>query len=830
MSDLVIHGHFYQPPRENPWTGKIDRDPKVYPYHDWNERIHHECYRANAFARIFDGYNRVERIVNNFEGLSFNFGPTLLSWLEYADPPAYKRLVDADRSSVIARGGHGNAIAQAYNHTILPLATPRDRVTQIRWGLADFRRRFEREPEAMWMPETACNDATLGALIDEGMKYAILAPYQAARVRPLSGGSWVNAADGAIDSGVAYRYLHRDGSGRHIALFFYDGPASRSIAFEGTLSSSQAFVGRLAAGRGGPGRLIHVATDGESYGHHFRHGELTLAHAITVEGPARNVNFTNYGAFLAENPPTMEVEIAAGPDGQGTSWSCAHGVGRWYRDCGCNTDSKEGWNQAWRSPLRQALDLLHDEADAAFEDYLSGVLSDPWKARDGYIDVYADPSIRERWLVAHQKRPLSDEQRVRVLTFLELARSAQFMYTSCGWFFSDLAGIEPRQVMAYAGHALDLMDELGVVSPRERFLEVLAQAKSNVPSLGNGADIFVKTVEPLRVSPARIALHLAISSLVEPNDERGEETGTAGGHHFKRTGFHVRRQGRLSLATCRLSLEHAITGLRHEYAAGSMHLGGVDFYAAAREFAGTERFEAAATRIWSAFPSASLPTLLRILQQELGPNEGGLEALLPDGREQVSELAFGNVIGSFVEEYGRLYSSHQRVLEMLHEAGLELPKELRLAAEFALGRQFMQEIKSAHRSLDPAAYRHAIEIADEALRRGYEIDRSAASETLGDMIAEAVARAMDTPAAARVRTAMTLIELARRLRADAELGRAQETLYQALGARDSWPEGVSLMAIALGFSPSVVGRRESLIAELTDSKRRDPELALAPTK
>ncbi|HKQ69773.1 MAG TPA: DUF3536 domain-containing protein, partial [Polyangiaceae bacterium] len=813
-----IHGHFYQPPRENPWTGIIEREPKVRPYHNWNERIHHECYRANGFARIFDGYARIERIVNNFEHINFNFGPTLLSWMESYDPVGYERIIEADRASVAKNEGHGNAIAQGYNHAILPLCNERDRVTQVRWGLSDFRKRFGREPESMWLPETACCDKTLGTLIDEGLAYVILSPYQALRVRPLGETAWTPAEGGAVDPGVPYKYFHRDGSGRSIAVFFYDGPIARSIAFEGALVSSQTLISRLAGARGGAGRLIHVATDGESYGHHFRLGELTLAHALTVEGPSNGIWFTNYGAFLAAHPPTMEAEVLPGPDGEGTSWSCAHGVGRWYRDCGCHTSSQEGWNQAWRSPLRAALDTLRDDAVRGFEERTAPWLHDPWAARDAYIDLVLDPRLsRDEWLKRHAKRKLDPHEQVAVFGHMELQRTTQLMYTSCGWFFADLSGIETLQVMSYAGRALDWMVELGLPAPEKRFLETLAEAKSNFPELGSGADIFRKQVEPLRVTPARIASHLAVSSLVE----EGDESGMAGGYRFRRTNFQKQKHGRLRLATSHLEIELVLTGKRHEYAVGSLHLGGVDFYATVRDFPGKEQFDTAVQRVWSAFRTATLPTMLRILQQELGPYEGGLESVLPDGRERISELVFGNVVGNFVDEYGRMYETHQRVLEQLQEAGFELPKELRSAAEFALGRRFTQEITNAHRSLDPAAYRKAIEIADEALRRGYEIDRSSASKILGEMIAAAVTRATESPISTRLKTAMALVELARRLRAEGDLYRAQEIFYQSLLDRTSWPDSISALAIALGFAPTVVGRRESLITELSTEADSD---------
>jgi hypothetical protein len=681
----------------------------------------------------------------------------------------------------------------------------------VRWGLADFRRRFGREPESMWLPETACDDKTLGTLIDEGLLFVILSPYQAARVRNLGGGEWTNVDDGSIDTGVAYEYFHRDGSGRSIALFFYDGPLARSIAFEGLLVSSQTFVAGLSSARGGSGRIIHVATDGESYGHHFRHGELTLAHALMVEGPNKDLSFTNYGAFLAAHPPAREVEIKAGPDGEGTSWSCAHGVGRWYRDCGCQTDGQDGWNQAWRTPLRKSFDLLRSFAHERFEQGAAELLVDPWKARDAYADFFLDPARpRDEWLQRHARRALDDDEKVRAFTFLELEKSVLLMYTSCGWFFADLAGPEGRQVLGYAAHALDLMQELGIEPPRREFLEILGEAKSNRPGIGSGAEIFARSVEPLRVTPARIASHLAISSLVE----EGDESGAVGDYRFRRSHFQRQNHGKLRLAVSHVAIEKTTTGRRHEHAVGSIHLGGVDFYCAVREYAGQEQFAGATARVWAAFRTASLPTMLRVLQQELGPDEGGLESVLAEGRERISELVLGGIVGSFAEAYARLYESHQRELEHFKQAGFDLPKELSVAAELVLGRRFNVEIERARPSADPADYAKAIEIADEARRQGYEIDRSIASRLLGDMIADAVAGATTLPSVESIRGATLLVELARHLRADAHLAHAQEILYRALLEQAISPSAMSPLAIALGFAPSVVGRRESLMSEL----------------
>jgi len=504
---LIVHGHFYQPPRENPWTGLIEQQPSAAPFHDWNERIHAECYQPNAAAVISDPVTGESRAINNYENISFNFGPTLLSWLEQNHPETYHRIIEADRASVLTHQGHGNAIAQAYGHAILPLCNDRDLRTQIRWGLADFRYRFEREAEAMWLPETACNDRVLNALIEEGLRYVILEPHQAARFRSAndserdldSPANWRGADDSTVDTSVPYRYTHPDDDGESIAVFFYNGPVSRAIAFEGLLRSSGALVDAFAQATRGK-EMLNLATDGETYGHHFKFGDLCLAHALTVEAPAQDFKMTNYGAYLDQHPPQNDVEINNGPDGQGTSWSCPHGVGRWIRDCGCVTGGEPGWNQHWRKPLRDALDFLRDENVSHFEATRGDLFAFPWLARDDSISLILNPhQSREQFLFEHAGRWLSPDEGTRALTYLELQRMLLLMYTSCGWFFSDLSGIETIQILRYAARAMELMERLNLPSARERFLEILSAAKSNRLEFGSGADIFrrfVETVNP----------------------------------------------------------------------------------------------------------------------------------------------------------------------------------------------------------------------------------------------------------------------------------------------------------------------------------------------
>ncbi|HUP45769.1 MAG TPA: DUF3536 domain-containing protein, partial [Thermoanaerobaculia bacterium] len=376
---LCIHGHFYQPPRENPWLEAVETQDTASPYHDWNERITAECYEPNATSRILDPRERILKIVNNYGAINFNFGPTLLSWLEECAPATYAAILEGDRESRQRYSGHGSAIAQAYNHTILPLGSDRDKRTQVHWGARDFEHRFGRKPEGMWLPETAVDVASLEALAAEDIAFTILEPHQAARTRKIGETEWTDV-NGSLDPTMPY--LCPLPTGRSIAIFFYDGPISRAIAFEGSLASSQAYVGRIAHAGRGPGRLVHIATDGESYGHHTRHGDRGLAHALMHEAPARGFTLTNYGAFLDDHPPRMEVEIKSGPNGEGTAWSCAHGVGRWYADCGCSGGAREGWNQQWRAPLRAALDLLRADIAQRFDETRGVLFRDPWAARD----------------------------------------------------------------------------------------------------------------------------------------------------------------------------------------------------------------------------------------------------------------------------------------------------------------------------------------------------------------------------------------------------------------------------------------------------------------
>lgn len=469
---LCVHGHFYQPPRENPWLETVEAQASAAPYHDWNQRVGAECYAPNAAARLLDAQGRVARTVNNYARMSFDFGPTLLSWLERHDPDTYGAIRAADRS------GPGGALAQAYNHSILPLCTPRDRRTQVRWGIRDFQHRYGRAPEGMWLPETAADVDTLEALAGNGIRFTVLAPHQA---RP---------EDGApLDPAQPYECALP--SGRRIALFCYDGALAHAVAFGGLLHDGDALVARLTAPAPGDGpQLRHYATDGESYGHHHKFGDMALAYAFSRIEAGTAVRLTNYGAYLQQFPPRRRARLVSD-----TSWSCAHGVERWRGPCGCG--ARDGRPLDWRAPLRQAVDGLRDGLDLQFERQASALLRDPWEARDDFIGVILvrQRASVEEFLLRHARRALSGAERVAVLRLLEMQRHGQLMQTSCGWFHEDLARIEAIQILRYAACGLELAGDPALES---RFLEALRPARSGDPEEGGALQIWERHVRPAR--------------------------------------------------------------------------------------------------------------------------------------------------------------------------------------------------------------------------------------------------------------------------------------------------------------------------------------------
>ena len=481
---VVLHGHFYQPPRENPWLEYVEAEATAAPFHDWNRRIEAECYRAVVAARIPDGSGRITRIVNVLERMSFDLGPTLLEWLEDEAPGTYRRVLDADAASCRAAGGHGNAIAAPYHHVILPLSTRRDKVTEVRWGIADFRRRFGRAPEGMWLPETAVDDETLDVLAAHGIAFTILAPHQAKHVPA---------------GGLPGRYTTR--GKREIALFFYDGDLSHDVAFGQLLPDAYAWAKRMyETGGAAPPSLVSLATDGETFGHHHKFAEMALAKVLEILEQRSDVTVTNYAAFLAAHPPVQSVELV-----EPSSWSCAHGVERWRADCGCRVAPERGWHQKWRAPLRAAVEWLVEQLHRTFELEGGALFKDPWAARDAYGATRGtgEGAIGEL-VTAHAARPLAAGEALRARELLELERDALALLTSCAWFFDDIGGLEPLQAMRYGAHAIELAGPMAA-RLESGFAQRLADAASNDPAVGDGRKIFLERARPKVAPAARVA-------------------------------------------------------------------------------------------------------------------------------------------------------------------------------------------------------------------------------------------------------------------------------------------------------------------------------------
>ncbi len=680
---ICIHGHFYQPPRENPWLETVETQDGAAPYHDWNERICAECYAPNGAARVLNAKNRIVRIVNNYARMSFNFGPTLLNWLDENAPRTYRMILDGEGRSRQRFGGHSSALAQVYNHMILPLANERDKRTQIRWGIADYKNSFGSEPEGMWLAETAADHATLEALAANGIRFTVLAPHQCKRIRPRgkSGGEWVNTPDATVDT--TRPYLARLASGAAIAVFFYNGPMARAIAFEGLLDSGDNFAARLKSGfkDGAQPQLVHVATDGESYGHHHRFGEMALAYALQLLEKDKSVQLTNYGAYLAEFPPEFECEIV-----EDTSWSCAHGVERWRSNCGCNA-GHSGWNQQWRGPLRKALDALRDALVPLTEKYGAKLFADVWTARDAYIQVILDRSDEsvEGFLAAHAMHALDAEEHVRALQLMEMQRHAQLMYTSCGWFFDDVSGIETVQIIAYAARVLQLAQELfgeEAAQLEPAFLVRLAEARSNDPAAGDGARIYRKCVEKQMVHLEQVTAHYAISSVFSTF---ADETDLFC-FRVRRLSYEIFSSGRGRLALGRVHAAGSITGRAQMYSFAVLHFGDQNITAAVKPYreadaAAFERFSAEAA---GHVQRADFPEVIRLLDRFYGHADYSLTSLFTDEQRRIMQIILDSTLADLEGSMAAIYRDHASLLHYLAQAGLPKPPALTLAAGFAI--------------------------------------------------------------------------------------------------------------------------------------------------
>jgi alpha-amylase/alpha-mannosidase (GH57 family) len=681
---VCIHGHFYQPPRENPYLEAIELQDSAYPYHDWNERITAECYAPNAASRILDAQNRIVKLKNNYSQISFNFGPTLLSWLKDQAPHVHADILQADKDSSERYSGHGSALAQGYNHMILPLANRRDKVTQVKWGIKDFESRFGRAPEGMWLPETAVDTETLEVLAENNILFTILAPRQAKRVRAKDSTRFHDVTGARVDP--AHAYSAKLPSRKRINLFFYDGPISQGVAFEGLLGDGKRFADRLMSGfsdeRKGP-QMVHIATDGESYGHHHHFGEMALSYALDEIDRAGVAQLTNYGEFLEKHPPEDQVEIV-----DNSSWSCVHGVERWRSDCGCNSGG-HSWNQQWRAPLREALDWLRDRLEPIFESRLKMYFRDPWAGRDDYIRVILNRSqeVRDSFFADHAIRPLEPSEQVTALKLLEMQRHAMLMYTSCGWFFDELSGIETVQVIHYAGRALRLAEDVSGESIEPEFLQQLAKAKSNLPEYGTGAQIYEKWVRPAVIDIQRVAGHYAISSLFETYPDKTRIYC----YEAERLKYSLEAEGKMRLGIGAAQFRSAITQESAALSFAVLHLGDHNVTAGIRPL--QDSSEQDEKKLMEAFDQADTAELIRLLDQTYGKAIFSLRQLFRDEQRKITNLILTDSLNNAAAVYRTVFESQAPLIRFLNGLEIPVPNALKSAAEIALNNQLQQHLE-----------------------------------------------------------------------------------------------------------------------------------------
>ena len=677
---VCIHAHFYQPPRENPWLDEVEIEESAAPFHDWNCRITRECYDPNSAARILkDG--KIKEIVNNYEKISFNFGPTLFTWMERHEPEVYKKILEADKVSIKNRSGHGNAIAQVYNHSIMPLNSKRDMETQIVWGLKDFRHRFGRDAEGIWFAETAVDRETLGIAAKYGVKFVILAPNQARRIRSLDKESeWVSA-EGTLDTEMPY--IYRPDENSEIALFFYDGFLSHSIAFDGMLKDGVEFGNKLLSAFGHKrgvktkeNRLVHVATDGETYGHHHRFGEMALAAALDVVESKKGVRLTNYGEFLEKNRPVMEVDIH-----DNSSWSCAHGVERWKSDCGCTDASAPGWNQQWRAPLRDSLNRLKDELDNIFEQGLALLVKSPWEARNHYIDVMHDRSDEnvDLFFKKHANTPLAPRQITEALKHFEMQVAAMKMFTSCGWFFAEISRLEALQILKYASRAIELANEVSLLNLEDRFINGLSKATSNIGEFGTGADIYENKVLPKRLEPRHIVAHWLISGILHSEKNNGTtiysynlEILDSVSEDYMDTVFKV---GIVRLVS-NVTLE------QRKFMFSLLRFGSHDFNCSLKPYLEAGIFDNLKKELMESFRKRSMPEMIHAVEKHFGQKYYTIKALFDEERRRVVKQLLTEQIENFGKAYGLLFKENSKLMEFFLDVNVPIPEECKIAAKY----------------------------------------------------------------------------------------------------------------------------------------------------
>ena len=771
---LTIHGHFYQPPRENPWLEAIEQQDSALPYHDWNERINAECYNPNSVSKIVNSSNQILNVVNNYEYLSYNFGPTLLSWMEEFAPQAYERIIKADINSRKQHSGHGNAIAQVYNHMIMPLANERDKQTQVKWGIKDFEYRFGRKPEGMWLAETAADDDTLRVLAENGIKFTILSPYQAQRIRKEGENSWQDVSWGNIDPARSYRYYIKSAPGKYIDLFFYDGAISRSVAFDELLKDGNKFVSRLQDGisevRNYP-QLVNIATDGESYGHHTKFGDMALAYAYKIKVKESGFEITNYAEYLDKYKSDWEVEIKPV-----SSWSCFHGVGRWCDDCGCSTGGHPGWNQKWRKPLRNALDFLRDETISIYSKQGKKYFKDPEAARNNYINVILDRSdiSVKAYQEEYFQQGLEQDQKVRAMELLEIQRQAMLMYTSCGWFFSEISGIETVQIMKYAARVMQLAKSFVKKDLEEKFLEILSEAKSNIAEFGTGKDVYERFVKPSIVTPKQIVCLWAISTLY--SDVEDEENVYC--YKIKKHSYKEVAKGNSKLVIGHIEIESKVTLEKSNMIFTLLQFSGGDFHCAIKEY--SENFGEIRKELIRTFLVSPLTEIIRNIDNYFGKEYFTLKDIFIEERRKILQTMLRGKLKKFANMYESMYEDGRGSIYQMQSLGLSIPEEFKISAQYVLTKQFNDLFTDSRGFIDADIIQQASDINFEAKRIGVEIDKTATSKIFSKKIAQNINRLSYALDLQQVDATLELLDCISKLEINVDIAEAQSYFFSKI--------------------------------------------------
>lgn len=703
---ICIHGHFYQPPRENPWLEAVEEQDSASPYHDWNQRIASECYGPNSTATIVDGEGKIIDISDNYSKMSFNFGPTLLSWMKEKDEIVYRAIIEADKKSLENFSSHGAAIAQCYNHLIMPLANSRDKKTQVLWGIKDFEFHFSRKPLGMWLPETAVDIETLTLMAEEGIKFTILAPHQAKAFRVIGQQAWNTEA---IDT--KRHYLCNLPSGKSIILFFYNGSVSQDVAFGKLLDNGDLFAEALIRPLKKQNELSHIAVDGETFGHHHKFGEMALAYLFRRVANEKNVKNIVYSLFSEKFKPEYEAEVI-----ENTSWSCAHGVGRWKEDCGCCLSYNTHWNQKWREHLRKALDFLRDSLIPLYEKKMAIFAKDPWQVRDNYIEVVLDRSKEnvEKFFIKNC-RELKETEKIEVLKLLETERMCMLMYTSCGFFFDDISTIETLQILLYAARVIQLANEVFDLSLEEKFTSILQKAKSNNEKLKDGAFIYETLVKPKVFDLQKVGAHYTISSLFEKRAEKEDIY-----CYSVETSMHeILTSHERKLSIGKASIFSKITWEKAEISFVAIHYAEENVLVGISDKILDKDFLSTAELLKKAFNTDDVESIKNLILEHFTAHHFSFWDLFPDDQRKILKKLLCATLCDIKESLAKAHRVHFDLIKSMKEQNIPLPMLLVKSLDLMINARLLDILEKPELNLG-----HLKRIAEIIKEWSFEIDIS----------------------------------------------------------------------------------------------------------